>query len=203
MTMTQKQLQSEQTRRQIIDTAARLFAGKGFHGTSMAELASATGLTKGAFYHHFESKDALFFAVVESVREKWQNAVASEALQAQNALDQLAILLDSHARLLRREPTLCLVMTGLSAEMQDGNPGFMAALYSVYSALILFIEEIIRRGQADGQIRDDVEARLVALNIVGLLRGVSCFGILGEMGLDCVAVISAFKPALLDGLRAR
>jgi len=202
MTKNQKQLQSEQTRQLIIDTAARLFASKGFHGTSMSDLASAAGLTKGAFYHHFESKDALFFAVVQSVREKWEYAVGIEVVQSQNALDQVMILLTKHAQLLRREPTLCLVMHGLTAEMEETNPGFLEALHSVYSDMIGFIEQLIRNGQAQGQIRADVDARLMALNIVGLLRGISCFGLLNEMGLDCIQVIDALKPVLLDGLRS-
>jgi AcrR family transcriptional regulator len=201
MLKTQKQLQSEQTRQQIIDTAARLFSRKGFYGTSMAELASATGLTKGAFYHHFDSKDDLFYAVLRSVQEKWENAVAYDVLRARNALDQITIMLEKHARLLRKEPTLCLVMTGLSAEMEDSNPSFLAALHAVYAGLIGFTEEIIVKGQAAGQIRNDIDARIAALNIVGLLRGVSCFGMVGEMGLDCEIVINTFKPVLLDGLR--
>jgi AcrR family transcriptional regulator len=203
MHQTQKQLQSEQTRQQIIDTAAPLFAGKGFHGTSMSDLTAATGLTKGAFYHHFESKDALFFAVVQSVQQKWQNAVGQEVLQVQNALDQLAMLLSSHARLLRKEPTLCLVITGLTAEMEDNNPGYVAALHGVYTALITFVEGIVQGGQATGQVRRDVDARLIAVNIVGLLRGVSCFGVLNDMGLDCEIVIRGVQPVLLDGLRPR
>lgn len=201
MAKNQKQLQSEQTQQLIIDTAARLFASRGFNGTSMSDLASAAGLTKGAFYHHFENKEALFFAVIQSVREKWQKAVGIEVFQTQNALDQLMILLSKHAQLLRREPTLCLVMHGLTAEMEETNPSFLAALQSVYIDMIGFIEELIRNGQTHGQIRADVNPRLIALNIVGLLRGVSCFGLLGEMGLDCIEVIDSLKPVLLDGLR--
>lgn len=201
MAKNQKQLQSEQTQQLIIDTAARLFASRGFNGTSMSDLASAAGLTKGAFYHHFENKEALFFAVIQSVREKWQKAVGIEVFQTQNALDQLMILLSKHAQLLRREPTLCLVMHGLTAEMEATNPSFLAALQSVYVDMIGFIEELIRNGQTHGQIRADVNPRLIALNIVGLLRGVSCFGLLGEMGLDCIEVIDSLKPVLLDGLR--
>lgn len=201
MAKNQKQLQSEQTQQLIIDTAARLFASRGFNGTSMSDLASAAGLTKGAFYHHFENKEALFFAVIQSVREKWQKAVGIEVFQTQNALDQLMILLSKHAQLLRREPTLCLVMHGLTAEMEATNPSFLAALQSVYIDMIGFIEELIRNGQTHGQIRADVNPRLIALNIVGLLRGVSCFGLLGEMGLDCIEVIDSLKPVLLDGLR--
>jgi AcrR family transcriptional regulator len=142
MIKTQKQLQGEQTRQQII-YRAQLFASRS-HGTSMSELASAAALTKGAFYHHFESKEALFFAVIQSVREKWQRAVGVEVVQAHHALDQIMILLDSHARLLRKEPTLCLVMHGLSTEMEEANPEFLAALHSVYFDMISFIEEIIR-----------------------------------------------------------
>jgi AcrR family transcriptional regulator len=201
MSKNQKRLQSEQTQQIIIDTAAKLFASRGYNGTSMADLAAAAGLTKGAFYHHFASKEALFFAVIQSVREKWQNAVGVEVVQSQNPLEQILILLTQHARLLRREPTLCLVMHGLTAEMEESNPGFLDALQSVYRDMIGFIEEVIRSGQAQGQIRADVDARLMALNIVGLLRGISCFGLLGEMGLDCVQVIEALKPVLLDGLR--
>lgn len=201
MTKTLKQVQGEQTRQQIIETAARLFARRGFYGTSMSELTTATGLTKGAFYHHFDSKDDLFFAVVNSVREKWASAVAHETLQAENALDRLSILLDRHAQLLLQEPTLCLVMTGLSAEMEETNPTFLAAVQDVYLGFIGFIEEIVRYGQSRQEIRSDADARLVALNVVGLLRGVSCFGVLAALGLNCVAVIGAFKPILLDGLR--
>jgi len=203
MTKTQKQLQSEQTRQQIIDAAAELFTSKGFYGTSMSELASATGLTKGAFYHHFDTKDALFYAVVQSVQEKWQRAVGQEVSQTTNALDQLSALLTSHARLLRQEPTLCLVITGLTVEMEDNNDSFIAALHGVYLALIGFVEQIIVDGQAKQQIRNDVNAQMIALNIVGLLRGVSCFGVLAGMGLDCEVVIHAVKPVLLDGLRPK
>ncbi len=203
MIKTQKQLQSEQTRGQIIESAAHLFASKGFQGTSMSDLAAATGLTKGAFYHHFENKETLFHAVVESIVATWDREVGHEALKEEQALDQLSALLSHHARLLRTEPTLCLVMTGLSAELEGTNPGFAAVLHGVYAALISFIEGIIRRGQADQQVRMDVDARLVAVSIVGLLRGVSCFGVLGDMGLDSVIVIEATKPMLLDGLRSR
>ncbi len=203
MTKTQKQIQSEQTRQQIIDVASRLFARSGFHGTSMADLTGATGLTKGAFYHHFESKDALFFAVVESVQEKWVRAVGDQVIQASDALEQLALLLDSHARLLHKEPILCLVITGLTAELEESNPSYVTTLHSVYLGLIEFIEGIIRNGQTQQQIRNDVDARLVALNIVGLLRGVSCFGVLADLGLDCETVIQTAKPVFLEGLRSR
>ena len=95
------------------------------------------------------------------------------------------------------------MITGLTAEMEETNPGFVTTLHGVYLGLIEFIEGIIRDGQTRQQVRNDVDARLAALNIVGLLRGVSCFGVLADLGLDCETVIQAAKPVLLDGLRPR
>jgi AcrR family transcriptional regulator len=55
-----------ETRDFIIKTALSLFLEKGYKATTMSELVKKAGLTKGAFYHYFESKELLFRAAVES-----------------------------------------------------------------------------------------------------------------------------------------
>lgn len=54
------------TKDKIVETAFGVFMLRGYNGTSMAELVSATGLSKGAFYHHFDSKENLYFSVIDS-----------------------------------------------------------------------------------------------------------------------------------------
>nr|WP_295885765.1 TetR/AcrR family transcriptional regulator [uncultured Devosia sp.] len=54
-----------QTRRALVTAARRLFAEKGYAGTGTPEIAVAAGVTRGALYHHFADKEALFAAVVE------------------------------------------------------------------------------------------------------------------------------------------
>jgi AcrR family transcriptional regulator len=53
-------------RKQILTEAGRLFAKQGFEGTSMREIAAATGLLSGSLYYHFASKEELFVAVYEA-----------------------------------------------------------------------------------------------------------------------------------------
>ncbi|WP_019928862.1 TetR/AcrR family transcriptional regulator [Nocardia sp. BMG111209] len=60
-----RELYSEATREALLDEATRLFAEKGFAGTSLDEIATAGLLTRGAVYHHFASKKALFEAVLD------------------------------------------------------------------------------------------------------------------------------------------
>ena len=55
------------TRAQIVTVAARLFARGGYSGTSIEQLLGELGISRGALYHHYRSKDALFEAVLEQV----------------------------------------------------------------------------------------------------------------------------------------
>jgi TetR/AcrR family transcriptional repressor of nem operon len=186
---TQKQLQSEQTQQRIIEAARQLFARKGFYGTSVADLAQATGMTKGALYHHFESKDALFFAVLEAARDTWREAIVRGVLKTKGALSRLAVLFDNHARLISEEETFCLVLTGLVLEMDGTNPAFMAALTRLFTDLSTFIERIIEKGQAAGEVRADLDPRLIALNIVGVLGGTATPWMLNRGEVDYTAMM--------------
>lgn len=202
MPKTQKQLQGERTRQRIIEAAAQLFARKGFYGTSIADLAQATGLTKGALYHHFKNKDALFFAVIRAVRDTWMKAVGRDVLKAEDALTRLTVLFDNHARLVSEDETICLVLNVLMIEMDGVNPAFATALQEIFVDLTLFVQRIIQKGQAAGQVRSDLDARLVALNIVGMLRGGGCSSRLGRMSEDYAETVATLKQMLLDGLRS-
>ena len=198
---TQRQRQGERTRRKILDAAARLFIRKGFYGTSIADLAKAAGLTKGALYHHFEGKDALFFAVVEDVRDTWREAVVRDVLKAEDAPTRLAVLLDNHARLIAKNEALCLVISSLVMEMDSSKPAFRAALQELYNDMARFIERIVQKGQAAGQVRSDLEARAVAVTLVGMLRGCSCAQILDRLGASYAKRTATMKRIVLDSLR--
>lgn len=202
MAKTQKQLQSEQTRQLIISAATQLFVQKGFFGTSISDLAKATKLTKGAFYHHFESKDALFFAVIKSMRETWNAEVARHVFANKDPLSRLTSIIENHTRMLGENENFCLLLNGLVMEMDGVNPEFMIALEEVYTDLATFIESIVRKGKISGQIRSDLNAQLVAMNMIGMLRGIGCSPIFKQMGFDANEIAKVLNQILLKGLHA-
>jgi AcrR family transcriptional regulator len=55
---------------QVLDVALAVFAGKGFHDTSMNDIAEAAGVTKPVVYQHYESKRALFLAIIDHVGDR-------------------------------------------------------------------------------------------------------------------------------------
>ncbi len=199
---TQKQLQSGQTRQRIVLATAELFARKGFAGTSIADIAEATDLTKGAIYHHFASKSALFYAVLDMVRTSWAEAVVRDVLKTKKALDRISVLLDNHTRLVAKNETVCLVMASLVAEtdLEDKGSKHAAALHELYGDLVTFIERIIRKGQAGGEIQTDLDSRAAALSVVGMMR-TTCCGILDQYGVSFTRRIGTLRRIFIDGLR--
>lgn len=61
----------QRTRRHLIERCAHVFVRNGFAASTLDELVQATGFTRGAFYFHFDSKDALAEAVIEAQRDRW------------------------------------------------------------------------------------------------------------------------------------
>ena len=74
-----RELYSEATRAALLDEATRLFAARGYAGTSLEDVASASQVTRGAVYHHFASKQALFEAVLQLQEARAVEAIAAAA----------------------------------------------------------------------------------------------------------------------------
>lgn len=71
--------QREQTRGTLLRESRHLFATKGYAAVGLSEIVAAAGVTKGALYHHFDSKFALFRAVLEDVQTEVGDRVAAAA----------------------------------------------------------------------------------------------------------------------------
>ncbi len=77
-----RERQAEATRRQLIDVARQLFAERGYAGTSIEDIVEQAGVARGALYHHFPGKGALFAAVYQIVQEEVASAVVTAALSS-------------------------------------------------------------------------------------------------------------------------
>ena len=75
------QQRSEETRTKITDAAIKLFSNAGYNKASVDEICAEAGISKGAFYHHFKSKQELFLALMDG----WLNAIDS-AIEASKDL---------------------------------------------------------------------------------------------------------------------
>ncbi|WP_432492029.1 TetR/AcrR family transcriptional regulator [Kineococcus auxinigenes] len=100
--------QSEATAAAVLDAAQRLYGERGYADVALEEIARTAGVTRGALYHHFGSREGLFTAVVERVQQQVAERVQQAAQAAgEDAWEQLvagcrAFLLASTAQQVRR-----------------------------------------------------------------------------------------------------
>jgi AcrR family transcriptional regulator len=91
--------------------ARQLFARRGFEAVAVDDIAAAAGLTRGAFYHHYESKEALFEVVFEEVQAALAQAVRKVAAPLQDPVEQLRRGIDRYLELAsdRRHSRIVLI----------------------------------------------------------------------------------------------
>ena len=150
-----------------------LFARRGYHGTSVAQIAEATGLTKGALYWYFKGKEDLFLTVLDCIRENWHNTIMSRVEASDGVIEKLGELFDATSEMVASNKNpysmhLFLASAGAQPEMLE----FEDAIKAAYAGYVKILADTLRKGQEDGEIRRDVAAESAALGIIGCLEGI-------------------------------
>ncbi len=96
----------EKTRRLIIERASVVFEERGFVAASLNHLVAATGLTRGAFYFHFESKEAVALAIVQAQADRWPPIVAHVERAESDPLRRLLRLAFTAAAAVQDDPLI-------------------------------------------------------------------------------------------------
>lgn len=96
-------------RSQILATAADLFAARGFHGVSVADLGAACGISGPALYKHFPSKQAMLAEMLVSISEELLQVGRQRVADAGGAEEALAALVDWHVDFALRHRPLIVV----------------------------------------------------------------------------------------------
>ena len=99
------------TRLIILATATRLFTEEGYEGTSIEQVLRASGISRGALYHHFPSKVALFTAVLEATEARVAEKLLMAAKDAANPLDALRAGCFAWLDLVHEPPVRRIVLT--------------------------------------------------------------------------------------------
>jgi AcrR family transcriptional regulator len=96
-------------REQILDTAADLYARRGFHGVSVSDIGAACGVSGPALYKHFPSKDSVLAEMLVSISERLQADGDRRVAAADDAVAALRALVDFHVDFALAHPALIVV----------------------------------------------------------------------------------------------
>lgn len=178
-------------REHILDAAERCFAAAGFHGTSMQDICREAGVSAGAIYVYFNSKEELIGGIADRDRAKFAHQL-KEVAEAPDLLSALAKLGEHYAVVEPHYKRVLFVEIGAEATR---NAAVGATFRSVDDFCLHQLEELLRKAAAEGRIAPTVDpltlARIISLIGDGLFwrRAIDPF-------FDATTVLPALTTAI-------
>lgn len=165
------QQRSEETRSNILDASIHLFAAQGFERTTVSEICSEAGVSKGAFFHHFPTKQDVFMQVLE-------NWLAALDAQLKSMIDTSSTVSDGLLQMASLTKVIFNQSNGQLGmflefwEQARHDPDVWKATIEPYRRYTRLFATYLRRGIKEGSIREvdpDVAARMIVSMAVGFL----------------------------------
>jgi len=191
---------SEETRERILQSAMKLFADNGFDATGVAEICERSELSKGAFYHHFPSKQAVFLELLNSWLDGLDRDLISSVERSDVSVPQalLEMARRTHEVFEVADGRLPLFLEFWSQARKD--PEVWTRTVAPFRRYRDLFAGIIRRGVEEKSFKE-VDADMAASAMVSLAVGILLQGVVDPEGSDWAKVMVSSIELLLDGLR--
>ncbi len=169
----QKLRDSEYTRERLLQAGFREVYRTGFQSASVDTILAATNVTKGALYHHFESKEDLGHAIVEEVvatfpRDRW--LLPLERSKDKDPIDALIGIIRAIPARPRDVKRGC-PLVNLAQEMSNLDEQFRRRLQTIFRAWQEGVATALRRGQSQGTVRRDLVPEETASFLIAMVEG--------------------------------
>jgi len=192
------QRRGEETRSHLLQAAEDCFAQSGYDGTSVAEICRGAGVSKGAFYHHFPSKQDIFLELLD----RWMAALEGQLRRVRAESDTVPEAFLSMTEMVRfifqtagdRLPMFLEFWTQAAHD-----PAVWQATIAPYRQFRAFFAEMIEDGIAEGSLRP-LDPEKAAQAVVSLAVGVLLQSSLDPQGADWGQVAYEGIQMLLPGL---
>ncbi|MGQ0430803.1 MAG: TetR/AcrR family transcriptional regulator [Microthrixaceae bacterium] len=192
----------EQRRDEILVAATRTFAKKGFHATTIGDVAKAAGISYGSIYWYFESKDALFHALMDHQEGALRAHIDRTVAELADGIDGVTFFRSSvRATFEFFEADRDAVRLLFQDSLVLGDR-FDRHLAGIFEGFIVDIENMIQLAQATGYVID-APPRMVAFSVAALVSQLALRRLTTDDGMSADQLADFVVSLLLDGLRPR
>jgi AcrR family transcriptional regulator len=196
------QKRSEETRRGIMDAAVQQFSRTGYEAAAVNDICQSAGVSKGAFYHHFPSKQQLFLAIIED----WLKTIDAQLFTQAGDVGNVPQSLNRMAKMLGfvfeaasgQLPMFLEFMVQASRDQAVWDATI--APYRRYQGLF---EEMIEKGQGEGSIRPEVNAQTTSWVLISLAVGILLQGVIDPNMADWNEVTRSGVQMILESIQRR
>ncbi len=192
------QQRSGETREHILCAAEKMFAQHGYDGTGVAEICEAAGVSKGAFYHHFPSKHAVFNTLLIEWLKGLDQGLAAARKDAQSVPETLINMSSMIGPMFQAAGSQLPIFLEFWAQASR-DPKVWEATIAPYRRYQDYFTSLVREGIAEDTFHP-VDPAVAARAIVALAIGVLLQGLLDPSGADWETVARQGILFLLQGL---
>lgn len=186
---------------QILWAAAVLFANKGYHETSMNDIVEQSGLSKGAIYGHFNSKEHLFLAIQERQLVLDLNQLRGLFVDGDSATEKLIKSVDAvFASMCECPRDTCRIILELyvaASRMTSLQP----RLKAYYCEVNKFITEIVTDGIQTGEFRSDIDVKAISTIFMAMLNGLQFYMATASTMFDLDKTKAALIALIIGGMK--
>lgn len=164
----ERERERELKRDAVLETAVKLFNERGFHATSLTDVADALNVTKPTIYHYFTNKDEILFACVRRGVESIRDAALDVESRGGNGMERLKAHMRNYAIVMTNDFGMCVTRTADHELSADSRKRFRA----MKRETDVTIRRVVEEGMRDGSIAPG-DARLVTFTLAGALNWIA------------------------------
>lgn len=160
-------------RAEILEQAEKIFAAKGFHDVTMAEIAGASGFSIGSLYQFFKGKDHLYSTMISEKIDLMYDKIYQEVKPTKDLADKIAKLIDAHLSFVENNADFFRIfLRGENEALSEMMTSIRQKLINDYYKHLSFIEKILKSGIKNGVLRS-LPPREMAGALSHLIRAAS------------------------------
>ena len=192
------QVRSEETRNRILQSALRLFSETGYDATGVAGICGAAGVSKGAFYHHFETKQAVFLRLLEDWLLQLDADLLAALGEAPTVVDGLFGMAARTREVFSAADGRLSILLEFWAQARK-DPVIWERTTAPFRRYREVFAGIIRKGVDEGSLQS-VDADKAAQALMSLAVGIILQGVLDPKGARWDRVIQDTIGMLMEGM---
>jgi len=190
-----RQVRSEATRRKILDAAVEVFTEVGFAAADRGAIIERTGMTKGAFYHHFDSMESLASAIIEDGAALVVAELSAMSDSFSPALENIL-----HGTFVSADLFATNKVVRIAEQLTLAFGKFNETAGAAYTAWIESMTAQTSRAIAEGDIRSELDAKTVSEAIIGATFGARMIGQATNDGQDLVRRLTQMWELLFPAI---
>jgi AcrR family transcriptional regulator len=161
-------LEMSDRQKQIIEVSLELIAESGIQGLTIKNLAKMIGFSESAIYRHYENKIQILVAILNYFKENTERLFTAELNSDKDAISKINHLFSSQFKIFTQSPSFVAVI--FSEELFRNESMLVERVSEIMNNNFNILIQIIKDGQANGELRTDVEADHLGIVIMGALR---------------------------------